>query len=123
MPPAPKLLSHAIKDVMIVTFIDAHIRDLPQIEQIGQQLYDLIDNRDHKKLIIDFAKVQTFSSQALGILLTVDKKLVAKKGKLVLCCVRPELVRLFEIARLQKHFKFAKDEETALAVFGVTTGG
>lgn len=123
MPPAPRLLTHPIKDVMVVTFVDGHIRDLPQIEQIGRQLYDLVDGQAHKKLVLDFAKVLTLSSQALGILLTLDKKLAAIKGKMVLCGVRPELTRLFEIARLHKHFKFTADEESALAVFGVTTGG
>jgi len=120
MPPAPKLLTHLIKDVMVATFVDAHIRDLPQIEQIVQQLYDLVEHQDCRKVVIDFAKVQTFSSQALGILLTLDKKLAAIKGKLVLCGVRPEIIRLFEIARLHKHFKIAADQDAALAVFGVT---
>ncbi|MBI4581672.1 MAG: STAS domain-containing protein [Planctomycetes bacterium] len=109
--------------MMIVNFVDTHIRELPQIEQIGLQLYDLVDARGHRKLILDFDKVQSLSSQALGILITLEKKLVEAKGKLVLCSLRPELARLFEIAKLHKHFKFAADEEAALALFGVTTGG
>lgn len=117
------LLTHAIKDVTVVTFAGAHVRDQPQIDQIGRHVYDLVDNRNAGKLILDFAKVQTFSSQALGVLIALDKKLAEKRGKLVLCGVRPEIVRLFEIARLHKHFKFAPDEQSALAVFGLTSAG
>lgn len=120
MPPAPKLLHKQVKNVALVTFVDAHIRDLAQIEQIGQQLYDLLDGQEAKAVVIDFEKVQTLSSQALGILLTVDKKISARKGKLVLCGVRPEIHRLFEIARLHKHFRFAAGPQEALAIFGVT---
>jgi len=123
MPPQPKLLIHAIKDVTVVNFVDRLIRDLPQIEQIGEELFDLVDNRDRKKLVLDFSKVQGLSSQTLGILITLQQKARNAKGEVVLCGVGAELVRLFKIAGLQKLFKFCDNEDQALACFGVTSAG
>lgn len=120
---AARLLIHAIRDVTVVTFVETHIRDLPQIEQIGTELYDLVDNRAVRKLILDFSKVQILSSQALGVLITLQKKMAAAKGKISLCSLKKELARVFDIAQLGKVFKFYPDEDAALASFGVTTAG
>jgi anti-sigma B factor antagonist len=122
MPPAPKLLTHAVKDVTAATILDAHVRDLLQIQEIAAQLYDLVDNRNCRKLLLDFSKVQTLSSQALGALINLEKKLADIKGRLVLCGIRPEIGRLFELARLQKHFKIVPDDKAGLAAFGVAAG-
>lgn len=120
---AARLLIHPIRDVTIVNFQDASILDAGGVDAIGEELYDLIDNKNRKKLILDFAKVQFLSSSALGVLITVRKKAAAIKGDVVICGMRKELTKLFEITNLTKLFKFAPNEEQALAHFGLTTAG
>lgn len=117
------MLIHNIRDVTVVTFSDATILDAVQVDKIGNQLYALVDEQNRKKLILDFTDVRLLSSSALGVLITLRKKADAIKGKVVLCGVRPELKKPFTITRLDKMFKFADDEEKALAVFGVTSAG
>ncbi len=119
----PRLLIHPIKDVTIVNFQDASILDTAQIEQIGQTLYELVDKRDKKKLVLDFAKVQFLSSSALGVLLTLRKKSTANKGKIVICSIKADLRKVFKITSLDKLFEFYNTEEEALASFGLTTAG
>src|SRR4029079_15723462 len=73
------------------------------LEEIGQELYRLVDAEDRRRLILDFEKVQYLSSQAIGIVLTLNKKLSAlKHSKLVLCGVGPKLMELLRITRLDK---------------------
>lgn len=120
---ASRLLITTIRDVCIVDFSDRQLRELADIEQIGRDLYALVDERAYRKLILDFEKVQLLSSQMLSVLLILHKKLAAAKGGLVLCGLRKELARLFQIANLDKLFKQCPDEQQALAVFGITSAG
>jgi len=118
-----KIMIQAIKDVTIVNFIDKHVRDLSEIEKIGQELYDLVDNRGCRKIILDFSKVQGLSSQALSVMLKLQEKAQGAKSRIVLCGVNAELTKLFKITRLEKLFKFYKTEDDALISFGITSAG
>lgn len=117
------LLSYNIKDVTIVTFQESSILDTLQIEQIGASLYELVDERNSRKLVLDFTKVQFLSSSALGVLITLRKKSDAIKGRLILAGLRKEIRKVFTISRLDKLFEFAEDEQAALALFGLTSAG
>jgi len=123
MPAAARLLIHPIRDVTIVNFQDVSVLDMAQIEQIGSELYDYVDNRGCKRLILDFTKVVFLSSSALGMLITLHKKAVAAKGEIVLCGLRKELMKVFEITNLSKVFTFRPDEKESLAQFGITAAG
>jgi anti-sigma B factor antagonist len=118
-----RLLIHTMRDVVIVNFQDASILDTQAVEQIGQALYELTDARNHRKLILDFSKVQFLSSSALGVLITLRKKSAAIKGDVVLCAIRKELMKVFEITNLHKMFTIRPNETEALAHFGMTTAG
>ncbi len=120
MPPRPSLLVETIRGVTVVNFGDVSILDSVHIDRIGQQLYELVDRFDRRQLVLDFSGVRLLSSQALGVLLTLRKKLQAAKGRLVICGLRPDLRKVFSITKLEKLFKFEPDEEHALNVFGVS---
>jgi len=68
--------------------------------RIGEELYDLVDNKNRKKLILDFTKVQFLSSSALGVLITLRKKSAPSRARWGFCALRKELVKVFEITRL-----------------------
>ena len=123
MADSARLLIHSIHGVTIATFQDISILDTVQVEQIGEDLYELVDTRDCKKLVLDFSTVRFLSSSALGVLITLQKKAKAIKGQIVLCGLRNDLRKVFQITRLEKMFTFCRTEEEALATFGVTTGG
>lgn len=117
-----RLLIHSIRDVTVVNIEEPSILDFGQVDSLGQQLYDLVDNRNSRKLILDFTKVKFLSSSALGVLVNLQKKMTAIKGTLVICALRAELMKVFEITKLKKLFTFCNDEGAALEVFGVVIG-
>ncbi len=120
---AAKLLIHPIKDVTIVNIEEMRILDSLEVEQIGSELFSLVDDKNRKKLIVDFTKVRILSSSALGMLLTLRKKAETIKGTLVLCGLRDDLKKVFKISGLDKLFTFAENEEAALSKFGITSAG
>ncbi len=73
------------------------------LQNIGDALYKLVDEQDKRLIILDFEQVQYISSQAIGIILTMNKKLGAlKNSKLILCGIGPRLMELLKITRLDK---------------------
>jgi anti-sigma B factor antagonist len=114
------LLIQSIRDVTVVNFEDTSILDTLQIELISQTLYDLVENRNQKKLVLDFSKVRFLSSSALGMLISLRNKSKAIKGSLAICALRDDLRKVFTISRLEKLFSFYKNEQDALTAFGVT---
>ena len=56
------------------------------------------------------------SSQAVGIILTMNKKVAQfKAGALFLCGVGPQLLQLLKITRLDKVLKIAANQREAIA--------
>jgi anti-sigma B factor antagonist len=106
-----------ISDITIAKFIDKKILDENNIQVIGNQLFGLIDEERRLKIILDFSNVEYLSSAALGKLITMEKKVKAAKGKLRLCCIRPEIYEVFAITKLNRLFKICEDQERALEGF------
>jgi anti-sigma B factor antagonist len=101
-----------IGDNTVVEFTSPSLMDPIELEQIAQQLYKLIDEQDKRRIILDFEKVQYLSSQAIGILLAMQKKLSAlKKSNLILCGVGARLMELLRITRLDKVLTISHQKE------------
>ena len=100
--------------VTVAQFVDKKILDETNIQNIGNQLFALVDEDGRKKIVLDFSTVEYLSSAALGKLITMDKKVKAAKAKLRLCCIRPEIYEVFEITRLNKIFDIKPTRDDAL---------
>jgi anti-sigma B factor antagonist len=104
-----------IEKCTIVEFKTPSLMDAIELEKIGQSLYHLVDAEDRRKIILDFEKVQYLSSQAIGIVLTINKKLSAlKDSKLVLCGVGPKLMELIKITRLDRILTIKPSQKEAV---------
>lgn len=87
----------------IVEFTTDSLMNPLELESIGQAVYQFVDRTQPDKLLLDFQKVKYLSSQAIGIILTLNKKVTQKKGASVtLCGVGPSLLQLLKITRLDK---------------------
>jgi anti-sigma B factor antagonist len=104
-------------DVTVVHFTDKKILDEQNIQIIGEQLFSLVDELDRKRLLLNFGNVEYLSSAALGKLITLNKKVNAVNGKLVLCNIDPQIYEVFEITKLNRLFNIQKDEQAALQAF------
>ena len=105
------------KDVKIVSFIENKILDEANITEIGQALVTLVEARHQPKLMLDFQNVDHLSSAALGMLINVNQKIKLQSGELRLVNIKPQIIEVFMITRLNKLFKIMPDREQALASF------
>lgn len=105
------------EDVTVVRFVDRKITDDANIQEIGLELFQLADEDGRRCVLLNFDAVEFLSSAALGKLITMDKKMKAKGGSLVLSNIRPEIYEVFAITKLNEVFSIRDDESDALALF------
>ena len=103
-----------IGDITVVNFVDKKILDEQNIQVIGEQLFQLVDELGRRKILLNFKNVEFLSSAALGKLITLNRKLQSAGGKLVLCEIDPQIYEVFEITKLNKLFTIHKGEQDGL---------
>ena len=106
-----------VGDVSVVRFRDHKIIEDINIQELGQEMFRLVEADGRDRLLLDFASVEFLSSAALGKLITLDKKMKAHGGTLKLSNIRPEIYEVFAITKLNRLFDIRKDEADALAAF------
>lgn len=112
------LTIQTVKKWTVVEFRTASLMDPLELQAIGEAMYHLIDAQDKRTIILDFSKVEFLSSQAIGILLTMNKKLAALGGsKLVLCGVGARLTELLRITRLDRILTVKPSQKEAVEAF------
>ncbi len=111
------LSTETIDGVTVVSFVDTKIVTEENIQEVGDQLYQLVDVEGKQQLLLNFGNVQYLSSAALGKLINLKKKVGAVKGKLKLCCIHPDLLEVFRITRLDQVFEIYAEEQAALNKF------
>ncbi len=112
--PRRHLRLETIDGVTVVSFVDTKIVTEENIQEVGEQLYSLVENEGHTQLLLNFGNVQYLSSAALGKLINLKKKVGAAKGQLKLCCIHPDLKEVFKITRLDQVFEIYDEEQAAL---------
>ena len=106
-----------VGNVTVVRFRDHKIIEDVNIQELGQEMFRLVEADGRDRLLLDFASVEFLSSAALGKLITLDKKMKAHGGTLKLSNIRPEIYEVFAITKLNRLFDIRKDEADALAAF------
>ena len=106
-----------VGDVTLIRFVDRRILDATNIEELGGELFALIEQENRKKLLLNFSDVEFLSSAALNKMIILDKRLKSDGGALKLCCLRPEIHEVFMITRLNQLFDIREDENEGLEAF------
>jgi anti-sigma B factor antagonist len=100
-----------------VEFVDRNILDEANIQQIGEEISRLVDEKPAPKLLISFDNVDHLSSSALGTLITINNKVRAKNGQLRLSNIDPQIYEVFVITKLNKLFEIHDTVDQAMESF------
>jgi len=106
-----------VGDVAVVRFRDQKIIEDINIQELGHELFRLVEVDNHRKILLNFSAVDFLSSAALGKLITLGKKVDTHEGVLKFSNIRPEIYEVFAITRLNRLFDIKDDEADALAAF------
>lgn len=102
-------------DIFVVTFNQPSIHGPAQVEEIAQTLRSFVQDHAPDHLIVDFSDVGFFSSQMLGLLVDLWRRMKDAGGKMMICGINPQLTRVFRITHLDRIFEFYEDTPAAVA--------
>ena len=104
-------------DVAVVCLLDSRVSNPLEIEELGCQLYQVLEFKNCSKLVIDFSLVEFLSSATIGKLISLNRKVKVCKAALRLCNLRPEILSIFHLCNLDRVFDIREDQAAAIASF------
>ena len=96
----------------IILRLDGRI-DAVTTPALGKKIQILVEE-NHKKILLDFAKVDYLSSAGLRLILSTTKKLKAAGGFLVLFSINEDIYEIIKMAGFEKILHICKMEREAL---------
>ncbi|MBA7487330.1 putative anti-sigma factor antagonist BtrV [subsurface metagenome] len=78
---------------------------------------NLTMSKGARKLLLDMDGVEYISSAGLRVLLAVAKKLKKEEGEIKICCLKPYVKEVFDIAGFTQIFKIYDTTEEAIQEF------
>jgi anti-sigma B factor antagonist len=107
------LKQEKINDYSVLTILDERI-DAHNSGELKEYLLQMIEGGE-KQIIVQLEHVRFIDSSGLGALLSGNKHIVAKSGKLALANVQKQVLSMFELTRLNRVFDMYADLNEALS--------
>ena len=113
----PSLRVRTVERTVVVRFEDAEILfEEGAVHTVGRELHRLIEEEGHTRLVVNFAGVRYLSSEVLGILAGLQRKVDPVRGSIVLCGLDQLLRDMVRITHLDRVFDVYGDEAEALGL-------
>ena len=111
----PRLRVRTVERTAVVRFEEAEILfEEGAVHAVGRELHRQIEEEGHTRLVVNFAGVRYLSSEVLGILAGLQRKVDPVRGSIVLCGLDPLLRDMVRITHLDRMFDICGDEAEAL---------
>lgn len=96
-----------IGDLVIVRLMHDEFTDEDNIEQLGRELFDLVEQFGCRKVILSLEGVRFLTSSVMGKLITLHRKIHRSEGRLVISDLSPTVEDIFSGSRLLQYFRIA----------------
>jgi anti-sigma B factor antagonist len=103
-----------VDDIKVISFAQGQMLSAASIDQASAGLKDLVDQSDAKQFVVDFSRISYLSSSALGMLISLQKRILQAGGDLKLCGIGPDIMEVFTITKLDTVFDIYKDIPAAV---------
>jgi anti-anti-sigma factor len=88
--------------------------DTSEFDKLNESLMALFDGKRPKNWILDLSEVTYMGSAMLGMMVNFRQRVLAGKGKMVLCCVSPRLLEIIRTCCMDRLFPIAKSRTEAI---------
>lgn len=120
----PRYFEAAEQDgLVVVTFSVSHINDEENIEELGHEVFALVDQFGFRKVALSMANVEYITSSVVGKIITLHRKLHRLDGQLVVCDLTPGVHEILSASRLLTYFSVAETTAEALRILAVEGEG
>jgi anti-anti-sigma factor len=117
----PWLDREDVGDVTVVRFRLKHLREEENNRAIFHLLLSLVEAGRHR-LVLNLGTVESLTSDAIGQLVLLNRKVQAGDGRLALCALTPGVGELFLGMHLQEVLDIQASEAEAIQSFSLTQG-
>jgi len=105
--------AHEAEGVLILTVEDPGPDQFSTTQR--EWLYTTIETREDPRFVIDLGALTYLGSSDIGLLVTIKRRVDARKGKVLLVNVDPFIVDVLRTMRIDRLFPMAADVPSALA--------
>ena len=102
-------------DVVVAAFNVTHITDEENIEQLGQELFALVDQFACRKVIVSLGIVEYVTSSVLGKIISLHRRLHRCDGQLVICDIGETVSDILTTSNLIDYFRVSDSVESAMS--------
>lgn len=103
-PEARRIESMDLDDLTMVNFTKTIDLDESTIHEVGAELFQLIEGRGSRRLLLNFNNVRFVSSAGVAKLIELSMKMKKEGGRLIVAKVKPQVKEAFKLLRLNKLF-------------------
>jgi anti-anti-sigma factor len=108
------LMVQAYEGNVLAKVMKERLLDLATITALADALNALLDRYPRISLVVDLSDVGYLSSAMLARLVAINKKVRQFKGRMALTSVKPDILQLFKVTKLDQLFDFAADAQEIL---------
>lgn len=101
--------------VTVVGFALSSLTEDSNIDQVGQELFALVEQYDCRKLVVSLKGVIYITSSGLGKLITLHRKMHRLQGQVAYCEVEPVVEDILKTSRLFNYFVITPDVNSGVA--------
>lgn len=105
----------SVGSVTVIKLTEVKILQDAVIDRMGIEIFRVIEDQAVLRVVIDFNVVQFLASALLGKLITLNKRLIARKGSLKLCGLQPDVRELFALTSLDRMFDIKDAVESVVS--------
>lgn len=104
-----------VDNTTVVKLNEESITDPLYIIELSDELVSVLKNANPPDVLLDFGNVAFLSSTMLGTLTRLFRQTHEQEGRLRLCAIRPSVMEVFKITKLDTIFEIHPDAKTALS--------
>jgi len=83
------------------------------LEELERDFVTLTDSFQIRKIALDMTSVTFMTSAAIGKLISLHRRLVRSEGRLILCCLQPDVEGTLSTSHLLTYFCVADSSQAA----------
>jgi len=109
------LLKVRVEDgIAVARFTTSGLREAHIAEQLYQELDELLQQHGLKKVVLNMGDLKFMSSSVIGTLMKFKAAAEAAGGRVIACCIPPDIFKVFQIMRLDRLWDIRRSEGEAL---------
>ena len=112
--------AHEVGGVLVVTFEESPPGTDDRASSHRQSLYGTVQSREDPRFAVDLGTLEYMSSADVGFLISLKRRVDARKGQLVLFAVHPYIKSTLGTMKLLSLFRLAEDLTEALGMLPTT---